>query len=205
MALWYIKLANYVTNGMYGSFKYAQKKEWADHLAINSVRAETVALHNLSLDHEALKLCEQAETMPAFKQNAKEWKPHIFREKMNIISSLPRFSITEMENLADDVRAVCEQGNSAIDGVLLFLNSESLARAYVKHGNLKQAGQVIQAVADRQNSIPNLGPIHKILFLRTQVEYSDAIKDQSGKDFFLNKMTQLSKESGIQVKTDKIS
>ncbi len=202
-ALWHAKLACAVIDSLNLS-EYRKERERLDYRALNSIRSEAIAYHIMGHYREALRLYTRAETMDAMKQRADFWKPHIFRDKIKSLAGLPRFSISEVENLADEVTAICEKRSDDYDPLLLLLNSEALARAYIQHGNYKDARRVLELENDRIDKIPHIGPLHRVLFMRTFARLSRVTQDIPGWDYFIGEAYRLAVESGLQHQTNQI-
>jgi hypothetical protein len=202
-ALWHAKLACTVIDSLDPS-EYRTERERLDYRAINSVRSEAIAYHNMGLFREALRLYARAETMDAMKQRGDFWKPHVFRDKIKSLAGLPRFSISEVENLADEVTVICEKRGDDYDPLLLLLNSEALARAYIQHGNYKDARRVLVMENDRIDKILHIGPLHRVLFMRTFARLCYVTQDILGWDYFISEAYSLAVESGLQHQINQI-
>lgn len=202
-ALWHAKLACAVIESL-DPLQYRQERELLDALAINSVRSQAIAYYNMGHPREALRLCTRAETMNAMKQQGDLWKPHVLRDKIKSMAELPRFSIGEVENLADEAAASCERRSDLYAPLLSFLNSEALAQAYLQHGNYKDAKRVLTREYERMDQIPQIGPLHRVLFMRTFAKLCRMMRDVQGWNYFIGKAYHLAIESGLLHQIDRI-
>ena len=162
-ALWSAKRARRVAENLEPR-DYPGLRERIDFFRVNTIRAEVIALHNLKLNQAAFDLCQEAEAPP---RDRKFWTPHVNRDKINALAELSRFSITLAEELAQQVRAICDARADDYDPLLSLLIAQSLARAFIKHQNFKDAYRVLSAEYDRLPQIPHVGPLHQVIFLRT--------------------------------------
>jgi hypothetical protein len=194
-ALYCAKLARTVIQSLEpGDFR--QDRELFDTLEINAIRAEAVAYHNLHLYQEAYDCCLQAHNANAMKNRPELWKPHLYRDMINALSRKPRFAISEAEGLANQVRAVCEHRGDDFAPLLLLLSNRSLGEAYIEHGSLKKARRVLRAQLEQITQIPNVGPLHRTLFLRTYGKLLIKQDDSAGWDF-IRLAVRIAHEAGL--------
>lgn len=147
--------------------EYPAQRERILHFQVNALHAEAVALHNLGLEKKAWRLYEKIEKTEAFQQNAQFWRPHLNRAQIVTLAGLQRFSITQVEGLEEQARGICEKRAEEYDPLYVFRLAEALGRAYIAHGNFKEAEQVLQSQYDNLKETPRIGTIHQVVFLRT--------------------------------------
>jgi len=194
-ALYCAKLARSVIQSLEPR-DFQQDRELFDTLEINAIRAEAVAYHNLHLYQEAYDCCLQAHSANAMKNRPELWKPHLYRDMINALSRKPRFAISEAEGLANQIRAVCEHRGDDFAPLLLLLSNRSLGEAYIEHGSLKKARRVLRAQLEQITQIPNVGPLHRTLFLRTYGKLLIKQGDSAGWDF-IRFAVRIAHEAGL--------
>jgi len=198
-ALWYGKRSRLVAESIDDPQDYRLDRERLDFFLINSMRAEAVAFHNLKLYRDAFRLCQMAEETDAMKRTSSFWKPHLYRDTINALEGIPRFSITHVENLSHQVRQICETRNEGADGLLSFLILGSLARAYIKHQNFKDAQRVLTMGFDRLSTTANLGPLHLVIFFRMYARLYSARGDYGSEwEYFAQRASDLASQAGLE-------
>ncbi|MCL5999056.1 MAG: hypothetical protein M1546_23795 [Chloroflexi bacterium] len=195
-ALWHAKIGCAILDSL-DPAHYHHERERFDYSAVNMVRMQGVAYHNLGHCREALNFYRQAEAMEAVRQNDGLWERIILRDKIKALSGLPRFSITEVENLADRLRAILEKRADSDAALDLFLLSEALADAYLLHQNYKDAGRVLTAENNHLNQVPHIGPLHRVLFLRTFAKYCRLTRNLDGWTQYIGEAYRLAVEAGL--------
>ncbi len=197
--LWYGKRARWVAESIDDPRRYHIDQERLDHMVVNAIRAEAVADHNLKLFRAALERCEAAERTDALGRDPDLWKPHLYRDMINALEGIPRFPITRAENLADQVRDICDTRGHESDGMLSFLIQASLARAYVRHRNFKDACGVLSTGLDHLHRTRNLGPLHQVIFLRTFARFY-SVQRAYGSDwsYLIREATRIASLAGLE-------
>jgi hypothetical protein len=165
-ALYHAKLASLLTANI-DSSAYPGQHAYLDHLEFEARRAQAVAYHNMRLPKEAYACCEAAEATRAMREQPEVCKPHLYRDKLNIVSRLPRFTLSEADGLAHQVRHICNHRADTLDPVWDFLIQRSLGRAYIAYGNLHRARRILGGLLSQLHHIPQLGLLHQTLFLNT--------------------------------------
>jgi tetratricopeptide (TPR) repeat protein len=167
-ALWNAKLARAALSNLSLAIE-RQDGAKAEDLFVNAMQAEAVAYHNLGLFREAYRCCARAEASPAIGGRLDRWKPHLYRDKLNALSEIPRFAISEAMGLVDQVRAVCERGiySDEENDLLLVMMHRSLAQAYLQRGDCAKAEGILQAEIDRMDGLAHIGALHRTLLWQT--------------------------------------
>lgn len=168
-ALWHAKRARAVALSL--ERPTLRDKERVDFVRVNALRCEAVALHNLGLAHAVQAVAQEIETLEGFKPHEDFWRPWLNRDKMQALTGLARFSIREVEALARQGLRVCDKRGGVVDPLLILLLSESLARAYLTYGNFEKAYRVLTRAENELDQIPQLGPLHRVLFFKTFARY----------------------------------
>lgn len=141
-----------------------------DDLEFNALRAESVAYHNLHLERRAIELCDAAAQTHAVRQQPAEWLPHLYRDQLNALSGLPRFSLRSAEHLAAAGKDWCERSDHPHAGLWAFMLDRSLAQAYLRYGNLKKARRLLEQLQAGVDHLPVAGPLHRVIFLKSYAE-----------------------------------
>ncbi|MBF6590343.1 MAG: hypothetical protein IVW57_07405 [Ktedonobacterales bacterium] len=135
-------------------------------LRVQAIRAETVAYHNLGLFRQAHTRCLEAEAFEAAQQEPDEHLIHVYRDKIDALLGLPRFAVSEVAGLADQVERICQRRANPLDPLWVVMTRRSEAHAYLRHGNLTRASQVMEAQVARMETVPFIGPLHRAMLLK---------------------------------------
>jgi hypothetical protein len=197
-ALWYAKRGRLVAE----SLEPVEYRGMQDRIAFNQVnafRSEAIALHNLKLHQAALKLYEQAEASEGMKRNDQFWRLWLNRDKINALAGMSRFSITLVEELAAQARRIYEMRAEADDSLMSLLITESLARAYIRHENFKDASRVLRAGFDDLYGVAHIGPLHQVMFLRTFARFYWQQGDRGAEwRFFASQGVRQAQQAGLE-------
>jgi hypothetical protein len=150
-------------------FNAAERKRF-DELTFNALRLEAVSYYNLKVARPAYDLCCLGETLPEVQQQPQSWLPHLYRDKINAYSQLPRFSIREAEQWARHGKQLCEQVAHEQAPLWAFMLDRSLAQAYLRYGNVKKATALLQPLVEQVDRLPLVGVLHRVSFLRVYAE-----------------------------------
>jgi len=204
-ALWYAKKAHFILENL-GIWDNPQEQEVLD-LRIESIRSEAVSYHILRLPRQAYDYCEEAEALletSNFKYRHDFWKPHLYRDKINILSKMPRFAITEAEGLAGQVEAVCDKDVPYTEDekeLLLFLVHSSLSGAYIQRGgkrNWRKADRLLRAEFERMGRMGKIGPLHQTLLLKTYARLRWSQGDQEEWRYFIGFALDVALRAGLE-------
>lgn len=164
-ALWYAKRIRRVSENLEPR-DYREQRERVAFFQVNALRAEAIAYHNLGLERKAYAIYGEINDLAAFRENSAFWLPHLNRDKLNALSGMARFSIAEAEYLEHQARRVCETRADAYDSLLALLLTQSLCRAYIRHGNYRRAEKRLLPYVAQIDTMPHTGPLHRVLFWR---------------------------------------
>ncbi|HEY7123496.1 MAG TPA: hypothetical protein VH540_06055 [Ktedonobacterales bacterium] len=183
-ALYHAKLARRILYGLESSLGRREQAE-IDRLFFQAIRAEAVAYHNLKLFSQAYEVCQEGEASRFLRERPLASKPFLFRDKMTVLVGRSRFTLSDVEILAEQARAACEERDDPIDPLWMFLLQESLGRAYLAYGSHKKAERVLQQQLGQLDHIPYIGLLHKTIFFRTYARLQWKQQDQEGWEYFI--------------------
>lgn len=153
------------------------EREQAESYKVQALRAEAVAYHNMRLFRQSYRATLAAEQREARRQMPDEHLPHILRDRIAALAERPRFTLGEVEGLADRAVAYCERRSGPLDAMWAFMIRRSQAHAFIVYGNLRRAGQLLASLRDQAATTPRLGPLHRVMFLKTDAYYWRQIGD----------------------------
>ena len=166
-ALWYGKRAHWLADSIDDPGMFHTTAAQMDYFRVKAMRAEAVALLNLHLSRAAQELCEHLIGTDAFQRSEQFWKPQLYPILIDAIQERPRFSVTQVENLADEARTICDGSTEPQAQLLSLLVATSLARAYIAHKNFKDAFRILSPWQAHLNTIPGIGPLDTTGYFRT--------------------------------------
>lgn len=142
----------------------------------HSLRAQSTSYRNLGLYKEAYLCCLKAiDIHKPIKNNNSIF---IYGETLRSIRGVPRFALTEAENISDHIYRMCDSIGDGFAPLWLFSADYNLGRAYIAHGNIKKAKRVVSPYRERLEQVPALGPIHLVNFLETHARIQHLIGDK---------------------------
>lgn len=195
-ALWYAKVACAILEG-YEPSPHGDERDRFEYSSVNAMRQQGVAYFNLRQYRESLRLYVQAEMMEPIQRRGEAWKGLILRDKIKAISRHPRFSITEVENIADEMHKILERKDDKDRPLDNWLLTEALADAYIRHENYKDARRVLEQEYANSDKITAIGSLHRVLFLRTYATLCKLTQDTLGWKHFIYEAHRLSREAGL--------
>lgn len=176
-ALWYAKRARWVAEGVDDPREFRLTQAELDLYLVNAMRAEAVALQRLGSYRAARGLCERTATTEAFKRSARLCKPQLYCDLIDAIQAAPRFSITYVENLAEEAQQICDEGGEEEHRLQSLMLSISLARAFIAHRNFKDAFCALARAGEHFRLISNLGLGHEVSYLSAWARFYSARGD----------------------------
>jgi transcriptional regulator with XRE-family HTH domain len=179
-------------------------RELADGVLINSIYAEAISLDSLGLYRDALACYDRIINAEVSERQQVYWKHAILRGKIRALSQVPRFSITEVEYLAEEGIEACYATSAEIAPLWNLLIAEALIRAYLRHDNYKDAERVMDQGLEALDKVPLIGPIHRTTMLQTFAQLRWAVKDMAGWRYFLTEARSLAIQAGLVRKIDQI-
>lgn len=180
-ALWHAKRACAVLEHVDWSSQRAASGELRSHY-FNMLRLQGVAYCNLEDGRSALRLFTAAEHLN-LSRHEPGWMILLQRGKIQAMSRLPRFAISEAEACANKAHALCSQSTVHAPELFTLLVNQTLAEAHIRHKNFRRTQRLLQAYEHRLDDVPAIGPLHKVLFLRTCADLCLAVGDTGWKRF----------------------
>jgi len=204
-ALYYAKQAHSVLSHIERTDFKLEAREHFDQLVVNTLRTEGVAYHNLKLDGTAYARYCAAEQTPAAARQAGAWLPHLYRDKINAYSGGARFSIRSVEAWVQHGKTLCEQSVHPQAALWSFMLDHSLAKAYLRYGNLKKGERLLTNLNEALPRLPVVGPLHRVLFLKIYAEAFWQTGDQAGWQAMLGSALTLATDAGLTHQIGEIS
>jgi transcriptional regulator with XRE-family HTH domain len=180
-ALYYAKWAQAVLAPLDARAWRSEDQTRFDHYRVNVWVAEAVAHHNLGLyqPEAAAYMRAEAELAEVNPTARAFWVPHLARGEINALRDRPRFTLSEVDGLARQARAVCERRDDPGDKLLLLLLNEAEGRAYLRYGSLEKAGQMLRGTLETLDKVPASGALHHVMVLKTVAWWRWAVGDQT--------------------------
>jgi len=194
-ALYHAKLAHAIMDGL--SRNDYRDKERFDSYQIEVIRAESRAYSDLRLYREAYDKCLEAEASDAARYQSEACMPQLYRDKLQALCRKPRFALSEAEGLAANVRAICDASTNELAPRWLFMTDQYLARAYLKHQNMKKTRRLLIGLFDHINTIPHLGPLHHTMLLKTYASLRWEEGDYLEWEYFLKRALTFAVDAGL--------
>ncbi len=164
---------------------------------VQALRAESVAYHNMRLFRQSYQATREAEQRVTCRQVSDEHLPHILRDRIAALTDQPRFTLNEVEDLAERAVAFCERRAGPLDAMWAFMIRRSQAHAFIVYGNLQRAGQVLVSLRDQAATTPHLGPIHHVMFLKTDALYWRRVGDQAASAHRVRQALAIGEAAGL--------
>jgi hypothetical protein len=201
-ALFLAKLAGVVLENADPSID-AYNRERIRYLRINAAYAESVTSRSLNLPRPANDLCDGI--LDTIKAEGKEqrqfWSPYLFKDKIDAVSRLSRFTLSEVEGLANQARAISEVRAMPSDARLLLIIDRALINAYIRYGSdnsLKKAGRLLQWQLDQNDPIAHAEPLLQAMFLSTTARFHWAQGNLDEWQYFIRAMLKIASEAGLE-------
>lgn len=163
---------------------------------MNMLRMQAVAYTALEDCRRAVRLLDQARSIAPQVPDEVDWHFLVLRDKINAMARLPRFAISEVEMLADAAQSVAIRSKQQA-GLFLLLLAESLANAYLQHGNVKKARAVLSEQEPQLNQLSLIGPVHRVMFLRACARLHDAMGSRDGWAHYISEALRIATAAGL--------
>lgn len=141
-----------------------------DHLVINARRTEAVALYNLKLPRAAYMRSRSLEETQSFRHCATYWTAHVFRDRLNAISELPRVAVSEADLLAIRASRSLERRHQPEDVLLDVLIREAHAKVLMSRRKYDRAHLLLHDAYALLRSTRLGGALHETLVLRSMAD-----------------------------------
>ena len=150
---------------------YRRGRERFDHLRVNTAYAESVTLTTLGLTRQAERVLQEAESAALASPSARQfWMPHIYRQQLAVMSQKPRFSLYKCRDLALRAKSACDAHADPLAlQASLLVDARSPAPIFVTAARsvFAKPCAVLCPPSHRSKSCPFLGPLHRVIILRT--------------------------------------
>ena len=193
-ALRYAKLARLVLENL-DVYEPGFSTEQTDFLAINAIRGEAVAYHNLGLDRQVPRLFEAARATAAHRNAPEFWAPLAGRDMLNATVEIPRYSIRKAKALAQEIEGICERTE---DEFTLMLVRESWLRWLIQRRKWKQAEQIFRSELEELPRLPHVGYLHRALLLKSGSLLAWKQGDTSGWRQLIRETLALMQQAGLK-------
>jgi transcriptional regulator with XRE-family HTH domain len=176
---------------------YPESRERIDFIHVNTLRAESVAYHTLKLDERAFRLSEQAESLAVSQRQTGFWLPHIYRDQLNSLSGMSRFSVRQAQQIANRAHDACNAHLASSNDLLHLLISRSLAIALMKRDNVKASLRLFDKLATKMNLVQGMGALHRVMLLRSMAEAHSVAGDVTGASHWRSQAIALAEAGGL--------
>jgi tetratricopeptide (TPR) repeat protein len=201
--LWHAKLGRSVLENLFLG-RFDCKHQRSEALLTQMIIDEGHSYRLLNQPQQAISFFQKAQNTKAFQQKLEEWVPRLADKKMSAISLLPRFSITEIDNIADSALNLYE--NRADENVYpLFSISLHRIRIYMLRENFKKAKRLLNTELDRIDEyIPKIGIGNQIRLFLTTAQFYSLQNDIDGWKYFIDDAYQSASQGGFELQRAKI-
>jgi len=200
-ALLYAKSAQLVWESM-DDIETGYTKEDRDNLQINTIRGEAIAYHNLRLDRLVPEILHRASQTSAYHNARAFWEPFVMRDLINAMTEIPRFSIREVNKIAQKIELICERKS---DEFTLLLVRESWLRALIKREKIKQAQHIFREEIERLPHLPYVGALHRTLLLKSGAELAWKLRDHKTWEIYISEAIGVMQKAGLKHQLDQIT
>jgi hypothetical protein len=136
---------------------------------INALLAEVVSLNNLGLGRDALSVARHAQSQPDYGRDERVWHRSFLEQQLSALIVTPRFSIYEVERIADDALHLTSDDAVAQAGIASRLVDGYLARR-TRRG-IRNAGRLVPELLAVISSESTISPLRRVRVLRTLARY----------------------------------
>ena len=183
-ALWHAMVARALVDRLLERRDTMPEEDLHD-LTVQTICAESLAYHNMCLDRNSYTLYEEATARQAELPGTQRWEAHIALGMMKSLTHFSRFSLREVETLARRAENAYERRAGVVDDIAVeaFMAQENLARAYLQYPSeqaMEKAGLILCTNLDVMGTLPHLGPLRRVMFLRTYARWHRRREDHEG-------------------------
>jgi hypothetical protein len=181
---------------------YRRGRERFDHLLVNAPVAEASSLTSLGLARQAEECLMKSEALMRESATAAMfWAMHIARSRLAALSVRNRFSLYSAEELAAQVKAICERRGERLDEQFALQADVALARAYLRYdtpASRRKAHRQLRDPVERLEEVAALGPVKRVIALRTYAGACLAVGRNDESDHFLRRAWLLAELAGLR-------
>lgn len=200
-ALLYAKIAQLVLESV-DDIETGYTKEQRDAFAVNAIRGEAIAYHNLRLDKKVPAILLERACHSSAYRNAKDfWEPLVKRDLINAMVEIPRFSIREVNKVARQIVSVCERKG---DELTLLLVRESWLRAFIKRDKNEPAQRIFKEEIERLARLPYVGALHQALLFRSGAQLAWKMRDMETWKVYVTKSISLMHQAGLKHQLERV-
>ncbi|HET7144442.1 MAG TPA: hypothetical protein VFI68_10520 [Anaerolineales bacterium] len=194
-ALFYAKMAQFVLES-FDMIESGYTRQGRDNLEINAIRGEAIAYHSLKLDRLVPDiLTNRACRTPAYRNSQSFWEPFVKRDFINATVEIPRFGFRELNKIARQIEALCEQNS---DGLTLLLIHESWLRSLIKHEKIRQAQHILREEIERLPNLPQAGALHRVLLFKSGADLAWKVHDHESWESYVIETVRLMQKAGLK-------
>ncbi|HEX9987301.1 MAG TPA: hypothetical protein VGE45_02350 [Chloroflexia bacterium] len=155
--------------------EFARRREYFDHLLVNTAVAECLAYRNLNLPKEAIEASYKAEQLVEEKRShgGQFWVPHIYMNRLKAIIERPSFTVGDVDGLVRQIEEAYKRRLGDFEERWYIQLMEARARGYLQYGirtksrlRLRKAGEALLKMVEQIDHLP-IGPVQKTRLLRT--------------------------------------
>jgi hypothetical protein len=189
-----------------------RESTWRMHWnEVTALRASGVALHNLSLDRDAVLQYEEARHVALeLKLAPALWEPYLNADAIKAVSALPRFSIRDLRARRDQAVTFLHEAPQLGDLWALIV-AESLLRAHVRYANERPGAFIIRSATREADellrlldTVAGVGPLHRVLVLRTAAQLNQLKGDIDGWRHFTSAAYGMALAAGLSHQAEQI-
>lgn len=174
-ALFYAKWADAVLQTVHPR-EMGDRRPQFEHLRINVLDAEIVAYRNLGLPRRAVEASEAGLHLlrGGLLPQRDFWQPHLLKDRLEALARTPRFTLSEVEGLADQVWRLCEAGRAPNLIYLPLMVDRALLNAFVRYGSprsLRKAGQLVKKICRQIEDAADLDPMRRTMLAFSVARY----------------------------------
>ena len=193
-ALQYTRYAETVLNWV-DPARYRDCEERVHSLEINTIRGIGVVYNNLDLPTQAAWYFQQARRTTAFVRRREDWIVHVCRDTLSTIAKQPRFTLSEVEGLANQALESMGDTNRELNTLLL---KAKLGECYLAYrGRRDYAGPLLDAVIEETERSTVLGPLHRTIIYRTYALLCRKRADRAGLAHWAARALSVAEEAGL--------
>lgn len=136
---------------------------------INALLAECVSLNNLGLGQDAIHVARYAQMQPDYRVDETVWHRSFLEQQLSALIMTPRFSIYDMERIADDAQHLAS-GDAIISAGI----ASRLADGYLTRGTrrgVRNAGRLVAELLAATDTGSMISPLRRVRILRSLARY----------------------------------
>ncbi len=208
-ALYYAKLARFGIEQI-DALAARRHRERISHLVVNSLRAEAVVYGDVGLPRRAY-LSNRAALAWMRRRGVDDFVLTAYTTigLLKAIAASSRFTLKEVNALADRVRRACDGSPDPIAPLVDLQAREARVRAYVAYGEMtvsraREAQALLAPAVETMGRLPLVGSLHEVTALSTLAALRYARKDRAGWLHYVESALALAVDAGLSDQVAKI-